>query len=242
MTMPWDILTRASNKRGEDRAGKITLILVSYNYPEMLSACLSSLIATRASQPFDLIIVDNNSVPETKRILEEHGSRYDFIRVIYLPENINFVRALKRGLDAVTTPYCVTIQTDMTFPNEAWLRYMVERYEDGTLYFINQRHPDDNKWCYGFCFLIDTATYRAVGVNERFVLACEDWDFMNRLIAAKGTRALVQSKGPFVWHRTCYIRQHKEGSVTAAIEAADIATYASIWGTTKEPRRRIRRR
>ncbi|MEK6797052.1 MAG: glycosyltransferase [Spirochaetota bacterium] len=239
--MSLTIFDRFHRRRfAENRARTVTLLMVSYNYPNLLSACLSSLLATRDEQPFTLLIIDNDSVPETKRILAEYEAAHDLIRVIHLPENVNFVKALKIGLAEVKTDHCVTIQTDMTFPNRTWLRYMIERYEDGTLLFINQRHPDDGKWCYGFCFLIDTATYRTIGVNDRFTLACEDWDFMNRLVASRGTRALVQSRGPFVWHRTCYIRQRKEGDVTASIEANDIATYASIWGTTKEPRHRMR--
>ncbi|MBI4978731.1 MAG: glycosyltransferase [Spirochaetes bacterium] len=236
-----DLIQRLSERdmRARNLKRVVTLVLVSYNYPAMLQECLTTLIATRETYPFHLVIIDNDSVPETKAILREY-ERLPYVRVVYMPANVNYVKALKAGLAEVRTPYTVTIQTDMTFPEKRWLSYMMERYRDGTLLFINQHHPETRRWCYGFCFLIDTATYRRVGVNDRFVLCCEDWDFMNRLVAANGKRSLMQSRGPYVFHRTCYIRQDREGAVTSPIEAKDQETYRSIWGECRFPRHRIR--
>ncbi|OQA26665.1 MAG: Glycosyl transferase family 2 [Verrucomicrobia bacterium ADurb.Bin345] len=225
--------------RSRNLAREVTLLLVSYNYPDLLARCLETLAATRDAFPFRLLVVDNGSIPETLAILREYAMRHRWVRVLFLSENRNLVAATKVGLAEVETPYTCVIHEDMTFPNKEWLRHMMAHYGDGTVLFINQVHPVDGNRIYGFCFLIDTNTFRVIGVNDRYVLCCEDWDFMNRIVAAKGKRVLRQSRGPFVHHRSSYIRLEKEWGTTRSIEERDRETYRSIWGECRFPRHRI---
>lgn len=74
---------------------KLSIIIINYNSPELISKCLESIDSYVTEPSKEVIIVDNNSQEEN---LDELRKRYDFVRVLRLPENIGFGRGNNIGV------------------------------------------------------------------------------------------------------------------------------------------------
>jgi glycosyltransferase involved in cell wall biosynthesis len=105
---------------------RVSLVIPAYNEESQLSACLDA-VAAQTVQPFEVIVVDNNSTDATAAI----AARYHFVRVVKEPcQGVVFAR--NRGFDEARGDVVGRIDVDSRIaPN--WIEYVQRIFADTTV-------------------------------------------------------------------------------------------------------------
>jgi len=108
----------------------VSIVIPHWNHREVLAACLASLEQT-TYQPFETIVVDNDSTDDSVRYVREH---FPDVRIVQNRQNLGFAGGCNRGLEVATGEYVVILNNDTTQEPD-WLdilvRYMAEHPEVG---------------------------------------------------------------------------------------------------------------
>ena len=196
---------------------RILCVVLSFNGCDDTISCIKSIIDQKQTG-FDLLVVDNNSLPGT---VEEISASYPGIEVIKLPENLGWAGgnnfgiklALQRGYDWV----CL-LNNDTIFPEgevSNWINairtappcllHPVIHYwdepEEAQITVLGQVNGQPNRrptlWhgkitmehAYGACLAVPSVIFESVGLlDERLFLQLEETDFHRRSMQ-KGYRA-----------------------------------------------------
>jgi GT2 family glycosyltransferase len=86
----------------------VSVIILNWNGRHYLGDCLGSL-ATQTFRDFETVLVDNGSTDGSAEYVREH---YPWVKLVALPENTGFAVGNKRGLEACTGEYVVTLNND----------------------------------------------------------------------------------------------------------------------------------
>jgi|SRR5579859_392597 len=97
----------------------LSLIIVSWNVREYLSACLDSIQANGGSLKLEVIVVESASTDGTAALLDE---RYDWVKVFPQAENIGFTRGNNVGLAAAQGRYVMLLNPDTLVIGKALAR------------------------------------------------------------------------------------------------------------------------
>ncbi len=159
---------------------KISIVIPVYNEAEHLGACLEA-IAAQTVQPFEVIVVDNNSTDETAAV----ARRYSFVRLLHEPRQ-GVVHARDCGFDAakgeiigrldadsiVPADWVVTVghffeTTDVAAISGAphYYDFMFPRIADGIDHFMRARLArklGDNNFLYGANMALRRSAWRQV--------------------------------------------------------------------------------
>lgn len=91
---------------------KVSIILLSYNHPDMAKNTIDSIL-TRSFYPnYELIIVDNNSDNKTTNILKSYQN-IPQVKLIFNKENYGFAKGNNIGLKKATGEYFILINNDV---------------------------------------------------------------------------------------------------------------------------------
>lgn len=104
---------------------KLSIVIVSYNVKEYLSACITSI--QRDSVPVEIIVVDNNSSDGTLQMLKES---FPLVKLIANKENKGFSGANNQGIVVAESQYILLLNPDTEIVGDA-LEKMVQ--------FLNQK-------------------------------------------------------------------------------------------------------
>ncbi len=101
-------------ERLHDSAGspRVTAVIVSYNRPELILGALYSLIHV-TSIPVNIVIVDNNSTPATRRALTEACAEQSQIRLHLSDRNLGASGGRQLGLELVETELVMFMDDDI---------------------------------------------------------------------------------------------------------------------------------
>lgn len=102
---------------------RISLIIPAFNEASHIGPCLDS-IAAQTVQPFEVIVVDNNSTDETLGILK----KYLFVRVVK-EKNQGVVFARNLGFNSAKGDIIGRIDADVILPAN-WIEYLQNFYKD----------------------------------------------------------------------------------------------------------------
>ena len=91
---------------------KLSIIIVNYNAPHLLSQCLISINRYINALPKEVIIVDNNSEIAPLKELE---AQFDYVRVIKLDKNLGFGRANNIGVKNAKGDLILLLNSDTEF-------------------------------------------------------------------------------------------------------------------------------
>ncbi len=108
------------------RIEPVSIIIPTYNAPDMLAQCVSSIGSTRLSYPVDVIIVNNGHA----RSLDTIGSE-DYFRVIQTGgQNLGWEGGLKEGLKHTKSEFVMFMNDDTYVPiaEHRWLRNMMDTF------------------------------------------------------------------------------------------------------------------
>lgn len=93
------------------RPANITVVIPAFDESESLSTNLPGWIQHSEIQNWDLIIVDDGSIDNTKAVLENFLS-LPRLRILRHPRNRGYGAALKTGISQAATPYVATMDAD----------------------------------------------------------------------------------------------------------------------------------
>ena len=117
---------------------KLTIIVTYYNAEEYITGCLES-IKQQRTQDFNLIIVNDGSTDQSKKLMDEAIKDYDKnIRFIDLDENSGHAHARNIALEEVETPYFMFLDADDELASYA-ITFYLEKFNntDGLIAPIN---------------------------------------------------------------------------------------------------------
>jgi GT2 family glycosyltransferase len=94
----------------------LSIIIVNYNTKEVIRNCLSSIYKNPYEQPFEVIVVDNNSLDGSQEVIER-----EFCDVILIKnsENVGFARANNQGIKISSGEYILILNPDTVLFPEA---------------------------------------------------------------------------------------------------------------------------
>lgn len=107
----------------------VSIIICVLNNPVLTEACLQALFRHEAGLPFELVIVDNGSDPETAELLAGWAAREPRIRLVTNPVNLNFALGNNLGFAASRGGRVVFLNNDTEVTPE-WLRALLAPLAD----------------------------------------------------------------------------------------------------------------
>jgi GT2 family glycosyltransferase len=104
---------------------RVSIIIAVYNRVGHTYRCLKSILEKTSDIPFEIIVVDDGSTDETKRLSEKVRN----IQLIRSEFNLGFVRECNRGAEKARGEYLLFLNND-TEVSEGWLKAMVGLMEN----------------------------------------------------------------------------------------------------------------
>lgn len=105
-----------------------SIIIISRDRLDYTRLCLQSIWQKTDYQPYEIIVVDNNSKPETVYFLQKLAEKRLIARAIFLPENRGPGYSMNQGIQAAQGNYLIRSDNDMIY-NQHWLTGLVESLE-----------------------------------------------------------------------------------------------------------------
>ncbi|MER3428824.1 MAG: hypothetical protein C4334_12155 [Pyrinomonas sp.] len=118
----------ANSNTNVSRRIDATLLVCTYNRSQDLHEMLQTAVAqeTAGSFAYEIIVVDNNSTDDTRRVVESFGASHENVRYLF-EERQGKSYALNRGLEAVRGEIYTIADDDFILPND-WLRKIFEAF------------------------------------------------------------------------------------------------------------------
>lgn len=89
---------------------KVTLIIPVYNSEKYIGRCLDSIL-NQSFKDIDILVINDGSKDESKKIVEEYQLKYDNIKLIN-QENIGVAKTRNKAIKMVDTKYIMFIDND----------------------------------------------------------------------------------------------------------------------------------
>lgn len=134
---------------------EVVVIIPVYRGLEETERCLSSVLSSKNSCPYQLIVINDGSPePEITALLGKLGEQYAHLRVLHNDENLGFVKTVNRGMRIAGKADVLLLNSDTVVANN-WLdRFVAQAYSDpriGTVTpFSNNAticsYPNINGW------------------------------------------------------------------------------------------------
>lgn len=89
---------------------EVSIIITNYNYEKYISRAIRSAIDQNfPKEEYEIIVVDDGSTDNSKKILESYAG---FIRVIYNKENIGLPKSCNAGIKQALGKYVIRLDAD----------------------------------------------------------------------------------------------------------------------------------
>lgn len=178
-------------------SNSVDIIIPVLNEAALTKNCLESMVA-KSDTPYRLILIDNASGEETKKILEDFANSHKNITLIRNEENLGWVKAVNQGIKASRGPYICIMNNDTVVKTDGWLAKLIAVAEAaGDIGLVNPRFDVKNEpgkdkpyieidFCRGYCVLIKRPLIDRIGaLDEAYGLGYyDDDDFSVRAIRA----------------------------------------------------------
>jgi glycosyltransferase involved in cell wall biosynthesis len=155
---------------------KINVIVTTYNHEKYIAQCLESILEQKGDFQIEIIVGDDASTDNTRKIAEEFQERNPEVIVLPLVENLGVTKNLKRCLDACSGHYIAICEGDDYWTDEYKLQKQITFMEE---------HQD-----FSMCFSALMIYHQDLGIFEPFqdqlqltknVLSTEDLILMNSI-------------------------------------------------------------
>lgn len=115
----------------------IFVVIPNYNGADRLATSIDSVLS-QSHKDFDLIIVDNGSVDDSRTIIESYAAKDDRIRPIFREKNYGYTGGVNPGMELAIKE---NIEFVAPFNNDAvadrdWLKHLVSFLQDNPKYGI----------------------------------------------------------------------------------------------------------
>ena len=187
------------------------IIIPVYNRKDLTKGCLESIYAN-TEIPFRLILIDNNSGPETRNYLEDFTAKHQNSVLVKNAENLGWVKAVNKGMKLSDAGYILLINNDTVVRTVGWLSKLIKVTDMHTdIGLVNPHFQSkveafpgspfvETDFCRGYCILIKRSVIEKIGLlDEAYGLGYyDDDDYSVRAIRA-GFRC-VRANNVFVEH------------------------------------------
>lgn len=96
-----------------DIAPSVSVVMITYNHAAYIATAIEGVLAQRIEEPFEIIIGEDCSTDDTRRIVEEFGRRHpQIIRVITSPDNVGMNENFRRVALAARGEYLAFCEGD----------------------------------------------------------------------------------------------------------------------------------
>ncbi|MDE6717330.1 MAG: glycosyltransferase [Muribaculaceae bacterium] len=138
----------------------IGILILTYNAPQYVKETLETL--HNVTDPEDLkrceiVVWDNNSEEETKRILKEYQQKGYIDKLRLSDENLLFAGGNNEAskLAGPDVKYYLLLNSDVRIKDPKWLKYLLDIKEDGNYGGISYGFCKNPDRCDGYCWLVD---------------------------------------------------------------------------------------
>jgi GT2 family glycosyltransferase len=135
-----------------------SIVMLSWNAPEYTKMAVDSIVALTRS-PYEIIIVDNGSGPETREMLEKLRD----VSIIYNSANTGFAHGCNQGIAAARGTHIVLLNNDVVV-TEGWLENLLDAHRRDPLVGVSA--PRSN--CIGGHQQINPLQYDSMEEMHRF--------------------------------------------------------------------------
>ncbi|MGN6487370.1 MAG: glycosyltransferase family 2 protein [Devosia sp.] len=94
------------------RTPLVSVVIPCYNYGRYLRQCVDSVRNNQPGIELDIVIVDDASTDDTRRIADELKTKYQGIRVLSHPVNLGHIATYNEGLAAAVGDYVLLLSAD----------------------------------------------------------------------------------------------------------------------------------
>lgn len=102
---------------------KINVVITAYNHEKYITQCLQGILNQKGDFQLEIIVGDDCSADNTRKILEEFQGRYPAIISVFPPgKNLGITKNLKRCLDACSGKYIAICEGDDYWTDEKKLQ------------------------------------------------------------------------------------------------------------------------
>ncbi len=120
---------RAAISRGEFHS-HVSIIMLSYGKHEQTREAIQSIVET-VHIPFEIILFDNGSDPETVACLKTGIARdFPFVRIVYSPVNLGPAEGRRQAITHAKGPYYISFDND-EIAQPGWVEELLVRGETG---------------------------------------------------------------------------------------------------------------
>jgi GT2 family glycosyltransferase len=95
---------------------KLSIIIVNWKTPELLSQCIDSIVTDALQKEFDIYVVDNASDDNSVEIVSEY---YPFVHLIINDDNVGFAKACNQVIPLTDSDYILLLNPDTIVTNNA---------------------------------------------------------------------------------------------------------------------------
>ena len=156
----------------------ISIVVPLFNNLELTKRFLKSLYET-ASEPIELILVNNNSSDGTKEYIENLPYDFDTTTIINNETNEGFAKAVNKGIKQSKYPNIMVINNDITFLQRNWMTIVCDNLSG--IVGLEKLYSEGVDFVTGAFMAFKKELYDKLGgFDERFFFAYEDVDFCYR--------------------------------------------------------------
>ena len=257
------IVYNAPRRRGiAERKGKLSLathqpgisVVITASDQEMLLAKHLPRILEQDYPNFEVIVVDDNSMDDTKELLERMAIQHPNLYMTYTSDSIRYIShkklALTLGIKAAKNDWVVFIEPDCYPVSKQWLTQLARHCTDSTDVVLGYSNYERKPGFANLCYMYDTLLQqlRMLGLTLRgkgYMGIGRNMAYRRELFFTnKGySRHLDLERG----EDDLFVNEHvASGRITADISAESVvrctSTSARAWQTDKLIRLFIRRK
>lgn len=176
----------------------VSVVIPAYNEEKLIASCLEALTKQKTNHPYEVIVVDNNSTDNTRKVIKTFEGRLNLKVIVEKTKGRGAARAT--GFKNATGKFILSTDADAIVPPD-WIEKLISKLNNdniavsGTLrvndvgrfknFMINQLHIPlmvlfralfGHHWLSGFSFAITKELYEKAGGFNPKINTQEDVD------------------------------------------------------------------
>lgn len=155
---------------GNDEKPLVSICCISYNHEKFISQCLDGFIIQKVDFPFEIVISDDCSTDNTKKIIDTYVSKYPAIFKDVSPsKNLGSIKNFYHVLEKASGKYIALCEGDDYWIDENKLQMQVNFLEN---------NPE-----YGMCYTnFNLVSEKSKNIKQK-ALDTKKWDLKNWIIS-----------------------------------------------------------
>jgi glycosyltransferase involved in cell wall biosynthesis len=143
----------------------VSILMLTYNAPEYVEISVRSVRERTRGVRYELVVLDNDSQPETKALVQRLHDEGLIDKLRLLDRNSLFAEGnnlASEMADPAATHYLL-LNSDIEAHDPDWLRHLLDEHQRGITAYGVAPDPDRVD---GYCLLIDADLYRRYKLDE----------------------------------------------------------------------------